>query len=66
MLVAEGSVDFAAEPELGTWDMAALMPIVREAGGMATAFDNSDALQKGSLLTSNGLLHAEVMELLHS
>ena len=66
MLVAEGSVDLAAEPELGTWDMAALIPIVREAGGMATAFDSSDALQKGSLLTSNGLLHAEVMELLHS
>ena len=65
MLVAEGSIDIAAEPELGTWDMAALLPIVREAGGMATAFDGADALAAGSLVTSNGLLHHKVMELLH-
>lgn len=65
MLVAEGAVDVAAEPELGTWDMAALIPIVREAGGQATAFDGSDALTSGSLLTTNGLLHMTVKELLH-
>ncbi len=65
MLVAEGAVDIAAEPALGTWDMAALIPIVREAGGQATALDGRDPITSGSLLTSNGLLHAKVMELLH-
>ncbi|HBJ72967.1 MAG TPA: histidinol-phosphatase [Actinobacteria bacterium] len=65
MLVAEGAIDLAAEPELGKWDMAALIPIVREAGGQATAFDGGDALLVGSLMSTNGLLHAEVMELLH-
>ena len=33
MLVAEGAVDLAAEPELELYDMAALDVIVREAGG---------------------------------
>lgn len=65
MLVAEGAVDIAAEPALGTWDMAALIAIVREAGGQATALNGGDAIASGSLVTSNGLLHEVVMELLH-
>ena len=35
-MVAEGSVDIAAEPELELYDMAALDVIVREAGGRFT------------------------------
>ena len=37
MLLAEGAVDIAAEPELGLHDMAALVPIVTEAGGRFTS-----------------------------
>ncbi|MDO8732538.1 MAG: inositol monophosphatase family protein [Actinomycetota bacterium] len=65
MLVAEGAVDIAAEPELGRWDMAALIPIVREAGGAATAFDGTDPMTSGSLLSTNSRLHDQVKELLH-
>ena len=36
MMVAEGSVDLSAEPELSPWDMAALTVIVEEAGGTWT------------------------------
>src|SRR5699024_4950591 len=36
MLVAEGSVDIACEPDLELYDMAALDIIVREAGGTFT------------------------------
>src|SRR5699024_583416 len=39
MLVAEGSVDIACEPELELYDMAALVPIVTEAGGTFTSLD---------------------------
>ena len=39
MLVAEGAVDIAAEPELEVHDMAALVPIVTEAGGRFTSLD---------------------------
>ncbi|MDD2858565.1 MAG: histidinol-phosphatase [Candidatus Nanopelagicales bacterium] len=66
LLVAEGAVDIAAEPELGAWDMAALIPIVREAGGSITAFDGTPALSGGCAVTTNGLLHPEVLAALAS
>ena len=42
MLLAEGAVDIAAEPELEVYDMAALDVIVREAGGRFTSLDGTD------------------------
>lgn len=66
MLVAEGAVDIAAEPELGAWDIGAIVPIVTEAGGRITAFDGRPALEGGCAVTTNGLLHDEVLQLLRS
>jgi len=57
MLVAEGAVDLAAEPELSLWDMAALAPIVTEAGGRFTGVDGRDGVLGGDAAASNGLLH---------
>jgi fructose-1,6-bisphosphatase/inositol monophosphatase family enzyme len=60
MMVAEGALDIAAEPVLETYDMAALIPIVQEAGGLITSFDGGTALGGGSALTTNALLHDQV------
>jgi histidinol-phosphatase len=57
MLVAEGAVDVAAEPELSLWDMVALGPIVTEAGGRFSGLDGVDGVQRGNAAASNGLLH---------
>jgi histidinol-phosphatase len=57
MLVAEGAVDLATEPELALWDMAALAPIVTEAGGRFTGLDGRDGVHSGNAAASNGLLH---------
>lgn len=57
MMVAEGSVDVAAEPELAVYDMAALVPIVEEAGGRFTSLDGATGPWGGNALASNGLLH---------
>ncbi len=57
MLVAEGAVDAAAEPELAVHDMAALVPIVTEAGGRFTSLDGGDGPWGGSGVATNGLLH---------
>lgn len=64
MLVAEAAVDVAIEPELSAWDIAALIPIVTEAGGQITALDGGPAMTGCSAVTTNGLLHADVMTLL--
>ena len=46
--------------------MAALIPIICEAGGMVSAYDGSNALVGGNLLSSNGLLHPAVLSLLNA
>lgn len=61
MLVAEGACDLAAEPELAVHDMAALVPIVTEAGGRMTSLDGSAAPWGGNAVATNGLLHDEVL-----
>jgi len=63
MMVAEGLVDVSAEPYLETYDMAALVPIITEAGGRITGFDGGDALVSGSALATNGFLHDQVLAL---
>ncbi len=64
MLVAEGSVEIATEPELHLYDMAALDVIVREAGGRFTSLDGQDGPTGGNALATNGLLHDEVLGML--
>ncbi len=61
MLVAEGAVDLAAEPELSLWDMAALAPIVTEAGGRFSGLNGIDGVQQGNAAASNGRLHAALL-----
>lgn len=61
MMIAEGAVDIACEPELALYDMAALVPIVTEAGGRFTSLDGTDGPHGGNALASNGLLHDEAL-----
>jgi histidinol-phosphatase len=61
MLVAEGAVDLAAEPELSLWDVAALAPVVTEAGGRFTGLNGRDGVLHGNAAASNGLLHDELL-----
>lgn len=65
MLVAEGAVDAAAEPELEAYDMAALVAIVEEAGGRFTSLLGDEGPWGGHALASNGLLHDEILERLN-
>ena len=66
LLVAEGAVDIVAEPELNAWDLAALIPIVTEAGGQLTGWRGGNAIESGSAVTTNGALHDVVVSMLTS
>jgi histidinol-phosphatase len=66
MLVAEGAVDLAAEPSLSLWDMAALAPIVVEAGGRFTGLDGVDGVHQGNAAASNALLHGALLDAIGS
>ncbi|MFJ8432311.1 histidinol-phosphatase [Kitasatospora sp. NPDC094019] len=62
MMVAEGAVDIAAEPELSLWDMAANSVIVEEAGGRFTGLDGVPGPGGADAVASNGLLHQEALD----
>ncbi|MEV5071279.1 histidinol phosphatase [Microbacterium sp. LMI12-1-1.1] len=66
MLLAEGRLEFVAEFGVKEYDIAALVPIVTEAGGRFTSFDGRDSLAEGSSLATNGVLHDAYLDLLHS
>lgn len=60
-LLAEGAVDIATEPELNLYDMAALVPVVTEAGGRFTSLQGQDGPFGGNALATNSLLHDDVL-----
>ena len=61
MMVAEGLLEVSGEYDLQVYDMAALVPIVQEAGGTFTSVDGEDGPWHGSALATNGLLHDRVI-----
>ncbi len=62
MLLAEGAVDLAAEPDLALHDMAAPSIVVTEAGGRFTNLDGADGPHGPGAVATNGLLHDEVLD----
>lgn len=66
MMVAEGAMDVCGEFDLQPYDIAALWPIVTEAGGRFSSVDGDESLAAGSALATNGLLHDEVLELVRA
>ncbi|MFB2581763.1 histidinol-phosphatase [Herbiconiux sp. P15] len=57
MMVAEGQLEIAAEFDLQPYDMAALVPIIEEAGGRFSSVDGVEGPWSGSALATNGHLH---------
>ena len=74
VLVAEGAVDIAVEPDLKPWDVAALLPIVAAAGGRCTGTDGAQVMRNeggqwqvpAGLVSSNGLVHDAAVRLIGS
>ena len=66
MLLAEGRLEFVAEFGVKEYDIAALVPIITEAGGRFTSFDGNDSLSERSSLATNGVLHTAFLDLLHT
>ena len=66
MLVARGAMEIMVEPALAIWDWASLVPIVTEAGGRLSQVDGTPLVHGGSIVTTNGHIHDDVVELLGS
>ena len=62
MLVAEGAVDGAVDSiGVSEWDLAAVQVVVEEAGGRFSDFSGASRIDTGSAVTSNGLVHDELL-----
>jgi len=64
MLVAEGAVEAAVDWVSKPWDLAPLGIIVEEAGGKSTTIDGERTIYKGRFVSTNGILHEQVLRLL--
>jgi histidinol-phosphatase len=62
-LVAAGSTDVALEAEVKVWDLAAVKVVVEAAGGTFTDLGGRRTAAGGSAVSTNGRLHAEVLDL---
>lgn len=63
-LVATGRADVMLDPVMNAWDCAALLPIVREAGGRFTDWTGVARIDGGDAISANGSLHQYVLDLL--
>lgn len=64
MLLAEGLLDITGEFDVKPYDLAALVPIVEEAGGRFTSITGEPGPWHGSSLATNGRLHDAVLDVL--
>jgi histidinol-phosphatase len=65
-LLCQGRIDVALDPRMNPWDIAAVAPCVREAGGAISSLDgNEDVVWQPNLVASaTPALHASVLEAL--
>jgi histidinol-phosphatase len=60
-LLAEGAAEGMVEVDLSTWDLAAPLVLIEEAGGRVTDLAGRRRIDSGTLLASNGILHDELL-----
>lgn len=56
-LVAQGSADIMLDFGVHSWDIAALIPLIEEAGGRFTDWSGRQDIEQPDALASNGVLH---------
>ena len=60
-LVATGRADVMLDPRMNPWDCAALIPILQEAGGRFSDWRGQVTVDGGDAVSTNGILHDEVI-----
>lgn len=61
-LVATGRAEVMVDPIVSPWDIAAVEPVILEAGGRFTDLDGGSDLWAGHGVATNGLVHDAVLE----
>lgn len=61
LLVAGGWADVMADPIMNPWDIQAIIPIVRGAGGIVTDWQGADPVKADSLIAAGPILHPQLI-----
>lgn len=64
LLVATGRADVMVDPAMNPWDIAALIPIMQEAGGFCGSWNGDVTIHGGNGVSCNAALRDEVLALL--
>lgn len=64
VLVAQGSCEVMLDHGVHAWDVAALVPILEEAGGRLTAWNGTRTIHRPDVVATNGRLHDAVLQVL--
>ena len=62
LMVATGRADIMIDPICNAWDVAAIYPVIEEAGGKFTDWKGTPTTRGGDGIGTNGHLHAAVLE----
>ncbi len=60
-LVATGRAEVMLDPKMSLWDIAALQPIIEEAGGTLTDWQGRPTIYAGEAIATNGAVLEEVL-----
>src|SRR5207248_8029048 len=66
VLVAQGAGDVMLDCGVHAWDLAALKPLIEEAGGRFTDWNGLPNIHSPTVIASNGALHNQVLEILNA
>lgn len=66
MMVAIGRADIMFDPELNIWDAAALLPVLKEAGGIFSDKNGVETIHSGNGFSTNKHLYPKVLEILEA
>jgi len=64
-LVATGYADIMLDPIMNLWDIVALVPIIKGAGGMITDWEGNAPIGGSGIIATNGDLHEQVLQALN-
>jgi histidinol phosphatase-like enzyme (inositol monophosphatase family) len=62
LMVATGRAELMVDPIVNIWDVAALLPVVEEAGGRFTDWQGRRTIHSGQAIATNGRILDEVLE----
>lgn len=65
LLLAGGWADIMTDPIMNYWDIQALIPVIRGAGGVITDWQGRDPVKGASIIAANQDLHGPVVEALN-